>query len=1804
MQKKVRFNTYFPFEFNLLKKNKYNKGEFMKKRSYFFIILLVIMTQLFSYQTTEFTCLSDDDNSTILEFNLPEYSLQTTLYEDYQRIEIFKNKEISGNFAIGDPDVPIFSQLVNIPEKRKIEYDIEIISQETIKDVNIIPSQKLLLSTEESFGEFQINRELYATDNFFPENIFEVTNQSIMRDYIFSRILVNPFRYNPVKKELIIIKKIKITLNYIYDSNGISLKSHGKKSKIFNNMAKNIVINEVKNNNREEYSNGSYLFIYNGNQTILSDIQYLAKWKHRKGYVVNILNTSEIGNDVNSIKSYIQTAYDTWEIPPEFIFILGDVTGTYSIPTCYEEYGEQVYGDHPYTLLEGDDIFPDAFVGRLTFNTREELQTMISKIFYYEKNPQSPEEWLNNSLLVADWYMSGISTISTMDYIADEMLAFNPAMNITKVYEEPLINNMSQSLNNGVGTFFYRGFGTFSNWQPQNTEELTNYYKIPIMSAITCYTGPFANPTPSFVEEFLRAGTPASPKGVVSVIGSSTATHTCFNNIITAGIGHAVYSLEVSNFAAALNFGKLCLFNSYPSNPNNYVDWYTLGKNLLGDPGMELWTKVPVELVVDYPQEIPVGLNSINVTVSDLNGSYIENAWVTAVSENDVIFTSDYTNSAGEVTLFFDGNEMLTADLTVTKKNYLPHLGNFSLLNSHSFIGFDQVTELEDFQVSKEASFKISLKNNGDYLEENVTAIISTNNEYIEITSEDLSFENINSGESKTSNDNVILNISPLCPNNENINFDLDISSDSGNWNVQFCLEVSGPQIEISNIEILNNENFLIAGEEAELVLTLNNTGSMNYENIVAEISSNNDLLTIIDEDSNFGTIEIGEFINNTEDTFIVSASEDCLAGTEISLLLSLNNSDGILLEYPFTLVVGEVGINDPTGPDEYGYYIFDDEDEGFEATPIYNWIEIDPAYGGTGIQLEMVDNDYEGSGDVKVIDLPFQFKFYGLFYDCISISSNGFIMLGDEYSFEWMNWPIPGPLVPNPLIAPFWDDLIITDGHVCYQYDENEQAMVIEWSRLLSRFDNSVQTFQAILYDSEYQQTYLGDSEIKFQYKEIHNTDSGNYNSQEIEHGEFCTIGIIDQTAEIGLEYTYSNEYPITAKNLENEMALMVSGPVSPPQTPFLVIENITYNDIGGNENGIPDYNETIEIYLDLKNLGLSIAENIEVEISCENEFITITQNNAIVNDLLFNEIGSLSQPLIMEISENCPNKTEALLNLSIEYSNLHKNIELPMQVFAPELVFIEANITDGNDNQLEPGESGVLDILLLKDSYLDLEDCQIQISSNFGGISFEPSTFIFDTITEDSLHIICDINADDSILNGTNIDIFLDMNYNNIHTQNTFYYLIGFYELIFSEDFEDPAQQAQNWNIIMSEIGQDNLAGGTGNEAIFSYPGMNLIYDVTNYFQADNVIRLKLKFNYRILNGGNFRTYVTHEGMTTMINNDSQHMDEPNFVDCIVEKNMNFGNYYLIWTFFTSDDTDILAVDNIEIYEMRQEPGFIEGHVSLDGIGDITDVRISNGDNYINPDQTGFYHLVSNPGTYSVTASMNGYLTSVAENIIVNGGSGIIQDFAMEMMTTPTNLEYSLENDTMFLTWEFLNQLISVNNQTRKFRDERNFDLDHFNIYIYWNSFLSTQSSLDPEFSFDLFSSGHYRIYVTAISTNNEESFHSNELELDLVVENENPEIAPLEFSFSQNYPNPFNPKTEIYFTLPNDTQKCNIAVYNVKGKLVKQLVNSPRNAGYHTVEWNGKDSYEKNVSSGIYFFKIETDKNNAVKRATLLK
>ena len=259
-------------------------------------------------------------------------------------------------------------------------------------------------------------------------------------------------------------------------------------------------------------------------------------------------------------------------------------------------------------------------------------------------------------------------------------------------------------------------------------------------------------------------------------------------------------------------------------------------------------------------------------------------------------------------------------------------------------------------------------------------------------------------------------------------------------------LNVSGNLLIASEIDVLaSNQNLLTPGQSSFVKISLENMGSANSNSIIGTITCASPFIDIIDNVGTWTSINSGGSELNGDDYFEISALDVTIPGTMAHLILNVESSTGYQSSSIIPIQIGEAGVNDPLGPDSYGYYIYDNEDLNYILSPTYNWVEIDAREGGPGSHLSSLSDTGNNQDDVETINLPFTFRFYGVEYDQISISSNGWIAMGETELESFRNYELPGVGGPSKMIAVFWDDLKTSNGGRVYTwYDQDQKSFML----------------------------------------------------------------------------------------------------------------------------------------------------------------------------------------------------------------------------------------------------------------------------------------------------------------------------------------------------------------------------------------------------------------------------------------------------------------------------------------------------------------------------------------------------------------------------------------------------------------------------------------------------------------------------------------------------------------------------------------------------------------------------------------
>jgi hypothetical protein len=95
----------------------------------------------------------------------------------------------------------------------------------------------------------------------------------------------------------------------------------------------------------------------------------------------------------------------------------------------------------------------------------------------------------------------------------------------------------------------------------------------------------------------------------------------------------------------------------------------------------------------------------------------------------------------------------------------------------------------------------------------------------------------------------------------------------------------------------------------------------------------------------------------------------------------------------------------------------------------------------------------------------------------------------------------------------------------------------------------------------------------------------------------------------------------------------------------------------------------------------------------------------------------------------------------------------------------------------------------------------------------------------------------------------------------------------------------------------------------------------------------------------------------------------------------------------------------------------------------------------------------------------------------------------------------------------------------------------------------------------------------------------------------------ILPEKFFVSQNFPNPFNPTTHVNIQLP-ERNNLTVSIYDISSRLINTLVNDEVDAGFYSIEWNGKDKFSQSVPTGVYFMKVISGDFTATKKMVYIK
>jgi len=1107
-------------------------------------------------ESPKVTLISDNPGSTVLQIDLSGFAMNDLITPEktFKSIDLFTDIFTT---KAGYPELPYIAKILAIPDQSGISVEvIETGQVNTFSNISLPPARQSWWEGDAESAYIE-NMDSYSTDEFYPAEYASVETPSVFRDFRISRVSVFPVRYNPVKKELQVVSSI--TVKVIYGKGEVVNPKTSPKRPVahsFGKLYNGAIFNykEVLNRLYDGREDGRELMLCIMPDEFVESFQVYADWNRQTGTDIHITPFSEIGatsSNPNTVKDHISDAYFNWEIPPTYVLVVGD-KDVFPIKTVsYPDYSFP--SDNFFVEVDGADYFPDMMIGRFTNQGDYRMQVMINKYQLYEQHPYTDE---------TDWFKHGICC-SNNDFesqVETKRFTYGCMMEdggFTKVdtlmsdgngwgYDCSMnVNDVIDAIEDGRGYLNYRGEGWYSGWSAtcynfsqSDVASLNNGQKFTFVTSIGCGVAGFQSSGGNcFGEEWIQMGTITSPRGGCAFIGPVSNTHTTYNNRIDKGIYVGMFREGMDTPGQALVRGKLYMYNVFG---NDYdTEYHYQIFHVLGDPSLHIWKDVPLEVNVEHEAAIPVGNNQIEVNVTFASTSQPADSAMICIT-NDEIFATGFCDENGHALIDIVPTMEGTLTVTVRGGNVYPHQSTIEIIQPEELVEPEGEPEMVDLNGNNDGMLNpnencdvtFTLKNWGALTVNNIQASITTNDPNVEIlTSGAISFGNLSPGQSATG-DPFQFHVDENCPIGNTISFTLNVNSSLTSWEYDFDTKIVGCQVGFDNYMIgdqgMPNSNYrLDPGETDRLFISVINHGQDIAPNVMGILSTTDPYMTIDDDISTFGTLQIEGAAINTDDYFMVTVDAACPTGYMAEFTLELYTEDGnypyqveIVHSFPVSLPVS----SDYTGPDAYGYYAYASTDAFYDQTPVYDWVELEEV--GTRANI------YGESDYTETVDLPFEFLYYGFDYNQLRISTDGWMAFGNGVQTAPVNYSLPHNDNINNMVAVFWDDLYdinFLDGELIYYFDQENNRFIVEWDSITLNNLNPEpirEEFQAILYDPAHYQTTTGDGEIVMQYRKMEDVNTS-------------TIGIENNTQDIGLQYVFNNNYVPTASQLSNNLAI-----------------------------------------------------------------------------------------------------------------------------------------------------------------------------------------------------------------------------------------------------------------------------------------------------------------------------------------------------------------------------------------------------------------------------------------------------------------------------------------------------------------------------------------------------------------------------------------------------------------------------------------------------------------------------------------
>ena len=776
-------------------------------------------------------------------FNSIESELVSTEKGDFSIISM-DNSVFGGN--IGEPEVPVNRELIAVPFGAN---PVVTVKNYTVNEYNLadygierIYPHQASVSKSEKDPKFVYNEAAYAAKGFNEDlPLAMVTVMGQMRGIQIGALQLNAVRYNASTNTIRVYNDIEVEVTFEDADlalteqtlvNSYSPYFRTVYATLFNEKA----IRDIYDEHPDLWAVPVKVLVV-ANRMFETAMEPWITWKTEKGFYMDVNYTDEIGTSASTIKTFITNKYNEGLAAgqaPTFLIIIGD---TGQVPASQTGASSQKVTDLYYYAVAGgsNDYFGDMFHSRFTCETVAEFEAARDKGMMYEQYTMPDPSYLDNVLLIAGWDSSWNPRIGkpTIQYATNYY--YNSTHGFANVYEflQTPYNNPYASLNTGVNFVNYTAHGGETSWSDpsfsvSNANSLTNEGKYFLAMGNCCLAANWGYSTKCLGEAMIIAPN----KGAYAYIGSCPSSYWyedyyfgvgCTNVMnqmppidqTTMGVYDATFRDDFNSVSAIPFVGNVAVAyghaNGYQGSVSDQYYWESY--HVLGDGSICPYHTNPIENTVSHMPTLPIGMDTYEVSADP--GSYV------GISKDGVLYGAGEIGAEGTALIPIEpittGGDV---KIVVTHPQRQPYIAEIpAAAMTGAYVAVDSfVLNADQANYGETLDMNITVKNVGTQTATNITATLSTENEYVTILSAEGSVASL-APDAMATMEGFQFRVAENVPDGTKAQLFLDATDGTDTWSGKINITLHAPVLALESLLINDND----------VEFTFANTGSAPF---------------------------------------------------------------------------------------------------------------------------------------------------------------------------------------------------------------------------------------------------------------------------------------------------------------------------------------------------------------------------------------------------------------------------------------------------------------------------------------------------------------------------------------------------------------------------------------------------------------------------------------------------------------------------------------------------------------------------------------------------------------------------------------------------------------------------------------------------------------------------------------------------------------------------------------------------------------------------------------------------------------